>query len=250
MKQKYIKASADYSEDITVYMNTWANYNEYGADGVLTPAGWMTVDEAREYAEKYADYEPFINDIDDYSGGVIGSDIDEYSNGEEALDTIETYNNLDEDDREVFAALIEYGYDTEEALRIVDDHDYSFYEGTSDSDIGYAVIDSYGSISELGDTAEKYFDYEGFGRDLRISGDLDYLFENDEGETDEDAVEEFTDSHTDREIGEWYVYDILGDVSELGQQTLENYFDYDAFGRDIRLEGTFIETDNGFIEIY
>lgn len=247
--EKYIKASADYSEDITVFMNTWANYNENGADSGITPTGWMDVDEAREYAEKYADYEPFINDVDDYSGGAISGSIDEYSNVDEALDMIETYNGLDEDDREIFAALVDYGYDTENALQTVESHDYSFYEGTSDSDLGYAVVDSYGGVSELGDTAENYFDYDGFGRDLRISGDLDYLFENDDGETDEDALEEFLDDHNDSDIGYWYV-DMLGDISELGRQTIETYFDYESFGRDIRMDGTFIETDNGYIEVY
>ena len=40
-----------------VYMNTWKNYNENGADlsqyGINSISdGWMTIDEAREFAEK------------------------------------------------------------------------------------------------------------------------------------------------------------------------------------------------------
>ena len=49
---------------IKVFMNTWANYNEYGADEGITPTGWMTPEEAIEYAKKYEEYEPFINDTD------------------------------------------------------------------------------------------------------------------------------------------------------------------------------------------
>lgn len=251
--RKYIKSSADYDEDIRVYMNTWANYNEYGADGVLTPTGWMNVDEAREYAEKYADYEPFINDIDDYSGGIIGRNINEYSNVNQALDIIETYNNLDEDDRKIFAAVIDLGYDFNKAIEIVDDRDYIYYEGQTDSDIGYDAIDMYGSISDLGrDTLEDYFDFESFGRDLRLSGDVDYFFENDDGETNEEELQEFLDTHSDKEIGEYYVYDLLGDISELSDETLENYFDYDAFGYAIRINDglTELPDGSGFIAIY
>ena len=50
-----------------VYMNTWANYNEYGADlsqyGIDN--GWMSIDDAIEFCEKHANDEPFINDFDD-----------------------------------------------------------------------------------------------------------------------------------------------------------------------------------------
>lgn len=250
--RKYIKSSANYDEDIRVFMNTWANYNEYGADGILTPADWMSVDEAREYAEKYAEYEPFINDIDDYSDGIIGRNINEYSNVLQALDIIETYNDLDEDDRKVFAIIIDEGYDFDKALEIVEDRDFIYYDASNETDLGYEAVEMYGNLSDLGrDNLEMYFDFDSFGRDLRLSGDVDYFFENDDGETDEEALQEFLDTHSDREIGEYYVYDLLGDISELSNETLENYFDYESFGYAIRVNDGLIEIPGGgYLGIY
>jgi hypothetical protein len=46
----------------------------------------------------------------------------------------------------------------------------------------------------------------------------------------EDAY--FTYADSDSDLGERYV-EMLGSVSELGTNTLETYFDYDAFGRDL-----------------
>ena len=67
-KPKHIVNESDF-DDIRIYMNTWANYNENGADlsqyGIESIAdGWLTVEEALEFAEKYAEDEPFINDTD------------------------------------------------------------------------------------------------------------------------------------------------------------------------------------------
>ena len=50
----------------------------------------------------------------------------------------------------------------------------------------------------------------------------------------------YPDLATDRELGE-YIVDEIG--FELSRETLENYFDYEKFGRDIRLEegGSFVD---------
>ena len=50
----------------------------------------------------------------------------------------------------------------------------------------------------------------------------------------------YPDVATDRELGE-YIVDEIG--FELSRETLENYFDYEKFGRDVRLEegGSFVD---------
>lgn len=50
----------------------------------------------------------------------------------------------------------------------------------------------------------------------------------------------YPDLATDRELGE-YIVDEIG--FELSRETLENYFDYEKFGRDVRLEegGSFVD---------
>lgn len=41
----------------------------------------------------------------------------------------------------------------------------------------------------------------------------------------------------------------MGGLETLGQETLQNYFDWQSFGRDLGYEGTFIPYDGGYIEI-
>lgn len=50
----------------------------------------------------------------------------------------------------------------------------------------------------------------------------------------------YPDVSTDRELGE-YIVDEIG--FELSRETLERYFDYEKFGRDVRLEegGSFVD---------
>jgi len=68
-----------------------------------------------------------------------------------------------------------------------------------------------------------YFDYDSYGRDylLNWSGD-------DETEYD------FLAAMSDQERGEYVVYEIFGELEMLGKKTLEQYFDYEYYARDLR----------------
>ena len=160
--KKNLKEAAD--DEIKLFMNTWANYNENGADDGITPTGWMSLDEAEEYAEKYEEYEPFINDTDNVPREF---DINEYSNIPETIDMLRKYEDFDDTQREVFAAFIDDGYEVDEAFDIVDNRDYIYYEADSDADLAYNYIDEIGGVENLDrDTIERYFDYDAYGRDL------------------------------------------------------------------------------------
>lgn len=58
--------------------------------------------------------------------------------------------------------------------------------------------------------------------------------------TEFDDCSLYPDLATDRELGE-YIVDEIG--FEFSRETLENYFDYEKFGRDVRLEegGSFVD---------
>ena len=81
--------------------------------------------------------------------------------------------------------------------------------------LAYEMVKEFG-ISE--EDAANYFDYEAFGRDLLIGG----------YETDE------TDEYT---VGEEYIDSVYGDVAnyiaEVGVDNIENYFDFNAYGRNL-----------------
>ena len=77
------------------------------------------------------------------------------------------YEDFDDWQREVFVAFIDDGYNVDETFDIVNDRDYIYYETDSDADLAYNYIDEIGGVENLGrDTLERYFDYDGFGRDL------------------------------------------------------------------------------------
>lgn len=63
--------------------------------------------------------------------------------------------------------------------------------------------------------------------------------------------------------GNYTIYYDCDDMSDVAYQvvnesglldgvpeTIKGYFDYEAYGRDIDIEGTFIQVDNNIIELY
>ena len=306
-------------DDMEVFMNTWANYNEYGADGVLTPTGWMSIDDAIEYCEEYAEYEPFINDTDN-----VPFDVSEYSNASSVLQDLKELqdSNVDED---VVEAIVEAGgYDVKEAVEIAERGEYYFYPDVHDySDLAYAVIDEIGSLGDaLGDRVTNYIDEDQMRReyswdvrdmmrddaeaavdeehvgevDISVAPtskefNIDEWFDEDDEYTEDDLREQISDDlefdydatpvsfdievssdgkkvtakniewngyDREQEIEDWideheddYLDSIIDEeirLAEAGEVDLSNYFDYEAYGRDLSYDG-YTFTDKGAILI-
>ena len=68
-----------------------------------------------------------------------------------------------------------------------------------------------------------YFDYEHFGREL--AWDM----------SEDDETDAYYLEMSDYDRGENYINDVYGDVSEVGEQTLEDYFDISAYARDVMM---------------
>lgn len=173
----------------------------------------------------------------------------------------ELVDEIDENDAPALAYLVEdLGYDDiEEAISKVEE--VQIQEGDA-KDAVYDFVDSMGGVSELGKrTTDMYFDYDKFGRDLRIEGALDPTYDEDnfpvqeepseddyEDEDDyEEAVEQYDDyveaqKNYDRMDDEDIGYEYVEMVGELDDTTAERYFDYESFARDLVLNGDWSET--------
>lgn len=223
------------NDDIQVFMNTWANYNEYGADSGITSTGWMSPEEALEYCKKYAEYEPFINDIENSP-----IEVSEYDNAPSKLQELVKINNYE--DKKLLKNALETGYtdNVDEMIKKLDDGDYIWFEGVNtDAELGEAYINMIGSIKDaLGDRAGNYIDESRLRDDLRDDV-INIIYDDGEYEDIDDIPEEEIESYTDSIIND----ELLDD------KTVENYFDYEAFGRDLGFDG-FTFTTDGCIEIY
>lgn len=143
------------------------------------------------------------------------------------------------DDEDAFAAALEIFGSVEEAFDHVDDMVCIGDGYDEDRVIGEYYASEIGSFDD--ETLEQYFDYASLGRDIR----LDY-YASEEGDPETAGEYWCGDEYaSDEEIGEAV-------VSELGMDGIDNkdyYFDYESYGRDIRIEGSFCKI-NGQIWEY
>lgn len=198
-----------------------------------------------EFGAPYEEY--FVADYDsDFGSGELG----EYPSYEELNEFGEKCEELEELDDTYGAgfahSLIKEVGDIDEVLDNADD--LIVFEGDSDSDIGYYWVEEVdGGVEHLDkDTLERYFDYEALGRDLGFDE-----YENNDYDPDDPDSEEYITAGeywcgdanaSDYDIGEAF-------VDQVGFDSVSNpeaYFDYDAYGRDINLEGNYynVKTDD------
>ncbi len=155
---------------ISIFLNTWKNYNENGAEG----GAWFELpcdlDEARELIAKKTgeDVEEAEFFVNDYETDISGLEIDEYSDIDELNDIAEELENLDDYDREKLEAIIESeGGSLRNALDNLDNCIY--YPGYTLEDVAREQVEE-GYFGEIPDAIANYIDYEAIARDLDYSG--------------------------------------------------------------------------------
>ena len=146
-----------------------------------------------------------------------------------------------------------FAQDEEEAQEMVEDGEVRFYFDVHDmEDIAREIVEECGMPSN----PEFYIDEDAIKRDLRMDGtfqEMEYertqeMEEN--GELEDGEEYEMTDSEEDdfvNELVDIYLSELESPYGnkENVKRFFEMYFDYESFGRDLEIEGTFEEMDMG-----
>ena len=189
----------------------------------------------------------FFSDWDTDYDWVDLDGLGEYMSLDEVNEYAEALENIvDDGNEEEFKAAMEYSGDFRDAVDLVETGSVTKISDESlsnrmDEAIGAYYMDSMGF--DAMSNVENYFDYEAYGRDIRLEY---YPMEAGDPET----AEEYwcgDERASDEEIGR-EVVDQLG-WDGVGKEAQERYFDYDAFGHDIQMDLTFVQTDDGIFEI-
>lgn len=230
-----LKEEVENSDDIQVYMNTWKNYNEYGADleayGIKD--GWMTPEQGLEFCEKYAEDEPFINDVDN-----CPIEVSEYDNAPEKLQELIRYNEFE--DKELLKNAMETGmYSTvDDYIEVLESGDYIWFPGVSnEEDLARAYVDMVGFEGIA--NKENYFDRDNWKDEVRADEESYYREEN--GLEDEDEWEEHESDFED-------YLDAMADEMAANYDGNEEDFDYEQLGNDLSYDYTF--TSDGAIQLF
>jgi len=233
-----------------VYVGTYAKYNNGSIEGE-----WLDLDDyydsedfleaARALHSDEADPELMFQD----SEGVPDWACHESQIEPKFWELMDATKEWDDSTQEAFQIFIDYYYgdsidntDMTEAVDAFEERYRGQYESVKD--YAYEVIDDIG-FEGLGDTAANYFDREKFAKDLGFEG-WHYADEQDAEESPEDYPDgpgtydssgEFysSDERLEDIVDQWY------DEGVIGEEQLENYFDYDKFARDLELGGDVYE---------
>ena len=164
---------------LNIFVNTWGNYNENGADG----GEWITLpmdpDELEEkmqaIADAMGDHDPefFINDYE-WTVEIELGDVHEMDSITEWNERCNEAADLEEYELEEIAAAIEaFGMTFSEAMERQQRCCFIFYRGQDLQDVAYELADEMIACcgcKEIPDIFTRYFDYDAFARDLHFDG--------------------------------------------------------------------------------
>ena len=143
---------------------------------------------------------------------------------------------------DVLVKLMKYGWDVEQLKDVIENSYEGKYDYPSMRNLAYHIVEE----KMLNpDHYEWYFDYGSFGRELQWDYSVE-MFVEEYGSAVSEA-EDMMDM-SDEDIAEWYI-ESIGDLKELGQETLETYFDYQKLERTLEAEG-YLEIDGHIFRPY
>lgn len=167
----------------------------------------------------------FITNLSLYNQGKLVGEWIEFPIDEEEFEEVKKRIQIDENHEEYF---------------------FTDYECDDLSNFSALLLKEYSSVEDLNDIGERMNNADDFllNAVLSFSTDIESaLCDLEDGRIvywgDESPI-----SDDDTRIGVNYV-NSLGSVEELGIETLARYFDYESFGRDLRLGDGFFVTDDG-----
>ena len=156
-----------------IYLTNLGKYNEGELVGkwVDLPCDDFTAELAKigvsnepdKYGRYYEEY--FITD---YESDVYGLRVGEYDNLEELNALAEAI----EENEAAAAVLVEHGYTTADEIREHIDYVTYICEAgfNSDYELGYYYATEYGYLNDIPEYLQDYFDFEAFGRNIRLEG--------------------------------------------------------------------------------
>lgn len=161
---------------LNIFVNTWGNYNENGADG----GEWISLPmdedelkgELKRISEAMGDFDPEYA-IHDYEWTTVEDlwDIGEYTNILTLNEELNDLGILDEyEQQEIMAAVEAFGYDFKEAYERQQRGCFIFYGGMDLSEVAEEMADEWLNSKTIPDFIRRYFDYDAFARDLTFDG--------------------------------------------------------------------------------
>ena len=161
---------------LNIFVNTWGNYNENGADG----GKWLTlpmdpdvlettlIDLAMEMDDD--DPEWAIHDYE-WTTEIELCEISEYADIMGLNEWLEEFSDLTEWDQEEIAAAVEaFGYSIQEATERQRKGYFALYRNMDLTEVAEELVNECYFTKDTPDIFTRYFDYEAFGRDLGFDG--------------------------------------------------------------------------------
>lgn len=153
--------------ELRVFLNTWGNYNENGADG----GEWIALpcDDLEEKMDKLAaamgdnDPEWFVNDYE--WEGIDLFEVSEYSNIEDLNKQLEEFAYLNEYEQKTVAALLEAGCYSK-LQDAIDSVDRCYFRAdVTIEDLAYEEAEKF--LHDVPDIVKRHFDYGSFADELK-----------------------------------------------------------------------------------
>ena len=160
---------------LNIFVNTWGNYNENGADG----GEWITLpmdpdvleEELKKISDAMGDFDPeyCIHDYE-WTTEIEPREISEMENIDELNEELQELDGLDEwDQKEIGAAMEAFDYEFKEAYERQQRGCFVFYAGMDLQEVAEQIADEC-YLYNAPEFLARYFDYEAFAHDLTFDG--------------------------------------------------------------------------------